>query len=51
MLTLGVLLLILGMLFNIGILVTLGWVLVGIGLILILLGVLDRSVGPRRYYY
>jgi protein-S-isoprenylcysteine O-methyltransferase Ste14 len=50
-LTLGVLLLILAVLFEINVLWTIGIILTVIGLILALLGVLDRSVGPRRYYY
>jgi hypothetical protein len=51
MLTLGVILLILGVLLDIGVLWTIGIILTGVGLILAVLGVLDRAVGPRRYYY
>ncbi|MCC5949587.1 MAG: hypothetical protein JJT89_14145 [Nitriliruptoraceae bacterium] len=51
MLALGVLLLILHLLLDIPVLWQIGWVLTVIGLILAVLGVLDRSVGPRRYYY
>lgn len=50
-LTLGVLLLILAVLFDIGVLWTIGGILTVIGLILAVLGVIDRSVGPRRYYW
>jgi hypothetical protein len=51
MLTLGVLLLIVSVLFNIGVLWTIGLILTVIGLLLAVLGVLDRSIGPRRYYW
>ncbi len=51
MLSLGVLLLILAVIFDIGVLWTIGGILTVIGLILTVLGVLDRSVGPRRYYW
>lgn len=51
MLTLGVILLILSVIFDVAILWTVGLILTVIGLILALLGVLDRAVGPRRYYY
>ena len=51
MLTLGVLLLILAVIFDIGVLWTIGIILTAIGLILAVLGVLDRAIGPRRYYW
>jgi hypothetical protein len=51
MLTLGVLLLILAVVLDIGVLWTIGIILTVIGLILAVLGVLDRSLGPRRYYW
>jgi hypothetical protein len=51
MITLGVLLLILGILFNIGVFWTLGIILLVVGVILALLGTLDRAVGPRRHYW
>jgi uncharacterized membrane protein HdeD (DUF308 family) len=51
MITLGVLLLILGILFNIGIFWTIGIILLVVGVILALLGTLDRAVGPRRHYW
>jgi hypothetical protein len=50
-LTLGVVLLILALLLDIPVLWTIGGILTVIGLILMVLGVLDRAVGPRRYYY
>ena len=51
MITLGVILLILGLIFGAGILWTIGLILVAVGVILAILGILDRAVGPRRYYY
>lgn len=51
MITLGVLLLILSLLFDMAILWQIGAVLVVIGLILLVLGMLDRAVGPRRHYF
>jgi hypothetical protein len=51
MIVLGVILLILGLVLDAGILWTIGLILVGIGIILAILGILDRAVGPRRYYW
>ena len=51
MITLGVICLILGLIFGVGILWTIGLVLVAVGIILAVLGIMDRAVGPRRYYY
>ncbi|HVM18029.1 MAG TPA: DUF6131 family protein [Gaiellaceae bacterium] len=51
MIVLGIILLIIGWLTGIGILTTIGLILVVIGLILMLLGAMDRAVGPRRYYW
>ena len=51
MITLGVVLLILGFLFKISILWTIGVVLVVIGGVLWLLGALGHAVGGRRHYY
>jgi hypothetical protein len=48
---LGVVLLILGAVLNVGILWTIGLILIGVGIILAVLGALDRAVGPRRHYY
>ncbi|WP_091419722.1 hypothetical protein [Arthrobacter sp. OV608] len=51
MLSLGVVLLILGYIFNIGILITIGWILVVVGLVLFLLGAIGRPLAGRRYWY
>ena len=51
MITLGVILLILGLIFGAGILWTIGIILIVIGIILALLGMMDRAVGPRRHYW
>jgi hypothetical protein len=51
MIVLGVILLILGLVLNVGILWTIGIILVIIGIILYILGMLDRAVLGRRYWY
>ena len=51
MLILGLVLLILGWLTNIGILVTLGIILLIIGAVLWILGWMGRPVGGRRHYW
>jgi hypothetical protein len=51
MITLGVILLILGMLLDIGILWTLGIILVVVGVILFILGAMGRAVGGRPHYW
>ncbi len=51
MIILGVICLILGLILDIGILWTIGIILVVIGLILALLGTMDRAIGPRRHYW
>jgi hypothetical protein len=51
MITLGVILLLLGLLLDIGILWTLGVILAIVGVILLVLGSLERGVGGRRHYY
>ena len=51
MVVLGVVLLILGYLFHISILWTLGIVLLVIGAVLWILGSVGRPVGGRRYWY
>jgi uncharacterized protein DUF6131 len=51
MIALGVICLILGLLFGVGVLWTIGIILVVVGIILALLGMMDRAVGPRRYYW
>ncbi len=51
MIVLGVIVLILAVIFDVGILWTIGLILVVVGIILAILGLLDRAVGPRRYYW
>lgn len=51
MIVLGVVLLILGALLDIGILYTIGGALAVIGLVLWLLGTFGRQIGPRAHYY
>lgn len=51
MVALGLVLLILGIVLGIPVLQTIGWIVLIVGLILLVLGLLDRSVGPRRYYW
>lgn len=51
MFVVGVVLIIIGALANIGILYTIGAILAIIGLILWILGAMGNSVGGRRHYY
>ena len=51
MIFLGLLLLLLGIVLGIGILYTIGIVLIVIGAVLWLLGSMDRAVGGRRHYW
>jgi hypothetical protein len=51
MIILGVILLIIGALANIGLLYVLGGILVVVGVILWILGAVGRPVGGRTYYY
>ncbi|HJQ77581.1 MAG TPA: hypothetical protein VJ948_10030 [Acidimicrobiia bacterium] len=51
MIILGVILVILGAIFDIGILYTIGGILAVVGIILWLLGAFGRQVGPRTHYY
>lgn len=51
MIIFGVILLILGAVLNIGILYTIGGILVVVGVILWILGSMDRGVGGRRHYW
>ncbi|WP_326608224.1 DUF6131 family protein [Streptomyces sp. NBC_01800] len=51
MIVLGVILLVLGLLFGISILWTIGVILVVIGVILWILGAVGHSVGGRRHYW
>jgi hypothetical protein len=48
---LGVILLILGLIFGVGILWTIGIILIVVGAILWLLGSVDRAVLGRRHYW
>lgn len=51
MIILGIALLLLGLLLDIGILWTIGIIVLVIGLVLLLLGSSGRSVGGRRHYF
>ena len=51
MVVLGVILLILGWLLDISILVTIGIIVLVVGLVLLLLGALNRPVLGRRYWF
>ena len=51
MILLGLLLLVLGIVLGIGILYTLGIVLIVIGAVLWILGSMQRGVGGRRHYW
>lgn len=51
MIVVGIILLILGFVFKIAILWTIGIILLVIGAILMLLGGMGRAVGGRRHYY
>jgi hypothetical protein len=51
MIVLGVILLILGLVLDVGILWTIGIILVLIGIILWILGMLDRAVMGRRHWW
>jgi hypothetical protein len=51
MIILGIILLLIGWLANIGILTTIGIILVVIGAVLFLLGASGRAVGGRKHWY
>ena len=51
MLILGIILLIVGYLLEIGIISMIGWILAVIGLLLLILGWVGHSVGGRRWWY
>jgi Family of unknown function (DUF6131) len=51
MIVLGLILLILGILLDIGILWTIGIIVLIIGLVFLVLGQMDRAVGGRKYWY
>jgi hypothetical protein len=48
---LGLILLVLGFLLGVGILWTIGIVLIVVGLVLWLLGSMERGIGGRRHYF
>lgn len=51
MIVVGIVLLLLGFLTGVGILWTLGIIVLVVGLILFLLGYAGHAVGPRRHYW
>lgn len=51
MIALGVVLLVLGLIFGIGVLTTIGIILIAVGALLWLLGSIGRPVGPRAHYW
>ena len=51
MIVAGIVLLLLGLLLGIGILYTIGIILIVVGAVLWLLGSMNRSVGGRRHYW
>ena len=51
MIVLGLIMLIVGYLISLGVLVTLGWIFLAVGLILLILGGVGHPVGGRRYWF
>ena len=51
MITVGIILIIIGIIAKISVLYTIGIILLVIGLILFLLGTMGRAVGGRRHYF
>jgi Family of unknown function (DUF6131) len=51
MIVLGIILLILGFIFHISILWTIGIIVLIIGVVLFVVGATGRSIGGRRYWY
>jgi uncharacterized membrane protein len=51
MIVLGIICLIVGYLLPLSILMTIGWILVVVGLILTILGAVGRGVGGRKTYF
>ncbi|MGH3340014.1 MAG: DUF6131 family protein [Propionibacteriaceae bacterium] len=51
MIVLGLILLILGVLLDIGILWTIGIIVLLVGLVFLVLGQMGRAVGGRKYWY
>ncbi|MFC4015261.1 hypothetical protein ACFOY2_49170 [Nonomuraea purpurea] len=51
MIILGIILLILGWIFSIAVLYTIGIILIIVGVILLILGAIGRPIGGRRYWF
>lgn len=51
MITLGVILIIVALIFDVSILYTIGGILAVVGIILWILGAVGRQIGPRAHYY
>ncbi|MDQ3865527.1 MAG: DUF6131 family protein [Actinomycetota bacterium] len=51
MIVLGIVLLILGALLNVGVLWVIGIILIVVGAILWILGAMGRAIGPRTHYW
>lgn len=51
MIILGVVLLLLGALLDIGILYTIGGIIAAVGVVLWILGAMGRQIGPKAHYY
>ena len=51
MIILGIILVIIGYLFPVPFVATIGWILLLVGVVLLLLGAVGRPVGGRRYWY
>lgn len=51
MIVTGIILMLLALLFDIGLLYTLGGILIVLGVILWILGAVGRQIGPRAHYY
>jgi hypothetical protein len=51
LITLGLILLIIGLIAKVAILWTIGIILLVVGLILVILGTMGRAVGGRRHYF
>lgn len=51
MIALGLIMLVVGYLISLGVLVTLGWIFLAVGLILLLLGGSGHPVAGRRYWF
>lgn len=51
MITLGIILLIIGLIGKVAVLSTIGIILLVVGLILVALSTMGRAVGGRRHYY